>query len=912
MALHLIVGPSSTGKTGMLHQLIRADLKHGRSTLVVPTAPDARRASREFAAKGWLGVRVVVYDDLVEELWGLYGDGRRFVTEGARLVLLSRAVRSARSSLDTPGDSGGLQRLMAGVAARLVGPISPQGETAAAVGVILGAYVSLLEGEGLIEPTTAAMSLSANPPHLEGPLRVNRFTDFSPAQERLLVSLAECTDIAVALTWEEDSPATEAVGALVGRLQKAGAVIEAAGDSAYTDPGLEALAVHLFRGGAPLEQPESLTIGSAVGTEGECAAAAMLARQAIQRGQGTVVVTFRDVVSRIGPLLTAFTAEGVRVQVDLAVPFGSTPFGRAFLALLDACSHRGDTRERMMAFLLSPYSGVEADLVMRLDTEWRRERPSGNLIIRAVVRLGGGAARAVEEGCRLGATRFNRQGALKWKKVADCLLTAAFKMEHAGLHAPQDSAAHRSVLDVLSSLEQVESYDVSERDIVRALETSRVSIGEPGETGDVLVTEMERIRGRRFDTVIVGGLTAAEFPAQRPRGLGAVILESLGQPVGPENALVERALFHATLTRARSHLVLVSQSVDDRGDALRPSAFLEEVLAVYGQSSADRAATGPVFDANRWEQRSEATRFAPRIPPRGALFHEDVLADLGDEREYSVSEIETYVACPYRWYYDRVVRPESTDREFATREKGSLAHTIIAQFYARWGAAGARRVECGGIDHALEVLGEVAQEVVEEARRGARGLSERLATQDALLWARAVVRDDAEFLPGYVPVHHEWAFGDTAGRPIRLGGVRLKGSIDRVDIGTAGVVVTDYKSSASLSGAATFEKKGLIQVPLYLAAAMTALGTEPVGCLYRSLKDLSVRGAWRQDVVAPGRGWSRSDSTDAEGIRAVIAAAVSKVEEAVEGMRCGRIQPLPIAASACEYCGARNFCREGS
>jgi ATP-dependent helicase/DNAse subunit B len=171
------------------------------------------------------------------------------------------------------------------------------------------------------------------------------------------------------------------------------------------------------------------------------------------------------------------------------------------------------------------------------------------------------------------------------------------------------------------------------------------------------------------------------------------------------------------------------------------------------------------------------------------------------------------------------------------------------------------------------------------------------------------VSDDAQMLPGFLPVEHEFAFGEEAGRPFTFGGVALRGSIDRIEAGDEGLVITDYKSARDPKGRASFGTYGLIQLPVYAAAAGALLERPILGAIYRSLRSLAARGFRSAPVDVCGHGVDK-DVCSPEEIATVLAEAEGAVAEAAAGIREGAILVSPRHKSTCEWCGARAFCEE--
>lgn len=926
MALHLIVGPSNAGKSGRLNEVL-SGASRGQPLLVVPSSPDVRTAERELAGKRMLGVRVTTLDGWVEELWGLHGDGRRFVSDAARRALVADAASGMHGALEESGATPGFGRLLSRLVALVADPVVPKDGLAAALGIAMSRYDRLVESVGLVEPVAAYAALALDPPSVSGPVAVNRFTDLSVAQERLLVALSRDSEVHIALTWDEGSPASAVLDPLVARLcDSAASVSTLPPDQVYTEPGLQALAETLYSpDGEAHPLPPSLRIGGAVGVNAECALVAQQAAAASTEMGGSVVIAFKDAAARLEPLRVALAAEGLDAEFDVAQQMIQTAFGRAMAALLDGVSDDPDHRERMIAFLTSPYSGMETDQAASLDREWRRKRAGRGRVAREVRAAGSPVGRIVELAGMVAGAPVTQESGSNWQELAGLLLANAQAAGSDDVQGLADAAAHRTLIGIVFELASVREQGASFDELKAALRETRVVTARETGGSDVLVTEVERIRGRRFETVIIGGLTAAEFSSERPRSLSLVLAEALGQPAAGDGALRERALFHTAVTRARKRLVLVRQVSDAKGEPVRQSVFMDEVFDVYrtreqateGQPPADLVELGveqaglvthlPALTNGRHAERVRRCLATGVIPARGALENPAALQSLAQAREYSVSEIEAYLSCPYRWFFDRVISPRETDAAFDAKEKGSLAHSILASFYTAWGADGARRVKAENLDEAFALLDGIERTMVEAASRGVRGLEEELALAQAVEWARGIIREDPDYLLGFLPLHHELRFGTDAGRPVTIGGVSLKGSIDRVDVSAGGVVVTDYKSARTLHGGRSFASKGLVQAPVYLAVAASEFGVSPLGCVYRSFKSQEVRGAWLRDALGGCR-WSSRDAFDVEELQEVIQEAIECMRRAVEGIRSGDIAPRPLSKSVCERCPAVTFC----
>lgn len=925
MALHLILGPANSGKTGLLNQSLASAGSAEQPILLLPTVPDVRRAHEELARHEVGAARAVEIDAFVDETWALWGDGRRVVDDAGRAVVMRRTLEAIGPSLARLADSPspGLVDTFCEVAARSGHGLSPSGRRAFEAKRVLDEYRSRLGQAGLIERVQALETLSSDCPLRGRAVGLNRFTDLSTARERFVRALSERNEVFVALDWTRDSAAAEALSPLVTRLFDVAESVTETREASYGAPDLHDLARSVFEGGEPLRSPQNLNVGLARGGEAETLLACRMAADAARGGAGDVVVCFNELASRIDTLRAALAAEDVDFVIDAAIPLASTPFGRALISLVDACARGPRTREHMGAFLLSEYCGAPPGVAEELDTRWRSRRSDASAVLEDAVRAPG-VGDLVRRASRARAGALTAERAEEWQKMADALYANSLRRNPSELERSLDAAAHRAVLRTISALSVLDGVAVDFSELWPVVSGAKVTTGTGVERPAILVTEVARVRGRRFDTVVIGGLDAHEFSSERPRTLVSRILESLGQPVGPEDRLLARALFHATVTRARRRLVLVRRESDEGGEALRPSTFFDEVLNVY-RSPDDESDDVPegihvtrlllsdaVDSAPRRSGGLEAGGLPPRLgrtTARGRLTDEEVTSALDVDREYSVSEVETYLRCPYRWFFERVLRPKEMDSSFDARAKGTIAHELVARFYSAWQESGRDRVRPETVDDALRLLQEI--DCSEAAlRERAQGLEERLVLSQAQAWARGIVASDPWYAPGLTPSFHEFRFGEAAGRPVRVGGVRLRGSIDRIDSNGSVLLVTDYKSGSSVPGRRSWEKEQLVQLPLYLHVASSVLELEPVGAVYRSFRGGRPRGVWRSDSELCECGWVSTDRVDRGEMDGIVSVAVDALTHAVGGMRAARIGPEPLSPGACRTCPAARLCGE--
>jgi RecB family exonuclease len=176
-------------------------------------------------------------------------------------------------------------------------------------------------------------------------------------------------------------------------------------------------------------------------------------------------------------------------------------------------------------------------------------------------------------------------------------------------------------------------------------------------------------------------------------------------------------------------------------------------------------------------------------------------------RPWSASSLELWIACPARWFVERMLRPDSPEPDPEPLTRGGLAHAALRDtlegLRERTGSARVTTVRLG---LARELLGEalarherefplsVRAERVPSARRRLEADLERYLTHAAA--------QDGPLEPRWLELG--FGFDDEEGSLPALdlgGGVMLRGRIDRIDVTPGGeAVVYDYGTPPSIGG----------------------------------------------------------------------------------------------------------------
>ena len=491
------------------------------------------------------------------------------------------------------------------------------------------------------------------------------------------------------------------------------------------------------------------------------------------------------------------------------------------------------------------------------------------------------------------------------------------------------------------------------------------------EAGGVEVSDLMQARGVPFDVLVLPGLVEQGFPrVPRPDPLlldeeRRILNERFsGKAKVPEKAegrLEEKLLFLLAVRSARECVILTASHLHPGTGAPRvPSSYLHETLqAVTGERQAQWGGDSPyvrkvavsdwVRDGgevrvddleevlSRFQEAREgnplpAQAYAARKPffdearkmlkerqgtrkftPYDGVFQDAAAVEKLRQdhslkaKTLSASRLETYAACPLRYFYRYVlglkVHPEP-ERVFQLdpAEKGNLMHSILEETLARGKKDGWLRDRDG--EKAARALEEETQKAFQNfEKEGVTG------SQALWQWSQFSLRKDLQRAlrkvladKDWTPVDFEKAFG-REGQPEVIfetpaGTFRLEGFMDRVDLSTDGkrLRVMDYKSGSKTGFANDSVKEGTkIQMPLYLWACRTLYpGVVPEEAVYEFLTAKGDYGS----VYFEATDWKKVE----EPLKALLTTAAEAVDQGL----------FPAAAKACDNCDYRILCGPGA
>jgi ATP-dependent helicase/DNAse subunit B len=460
------------------------------------------------------------------------------------------------------------------------------------------------------------------------------------------------------------------------------------------------------------------------------------------------------------------------------------------------------------------------------------------------------------------------------------------------LPRPHEGASHETALEWRSHAAALDLVDEALAEASQALEPSRLlPLGEfwravksvlrlkPLRLADArrnVVHVMSAYEARQWvlPVVFVCGMVEKQFPqlpTQDPffSDTARQRLQAAGIRVrtSAEMELEERALFESALSRATMLVTLSYPEFNARGESNLPSLFLDNLILCAEPARVVRP----------------APRHSPGPAPPPDIGAPALLASVREKTEcLSVSALESWLACPFRYFGGHLLRLRTTPPRPEDRLDYSLQGQIVHEVLARWHA---ERRDMAGL------FEETFAACCEQHRIPQGYHTERLRN--------AMLEDLERFA-----ADKQWQRSQFASRPEEKfafpvdDSLRVSGRIDRLDTDDQGrAYVIDYKYSAG-EQVKKRSNGDQLQGPLYFVAAQSTLQLKPAGMFFVALKG-----------AVEYIGWSETGLLASDPIPGKWTQTGERVAQIAAQIRDGRIAPAPADRKACRYCDSRDICR---
>ncbi len=482
---------------------------------------------------------------------------------------------------------------------------------------------------------------------------------------------------------------------------------------------------HIFEPEVPAPVPAgaALRLLEGGGERAELELVAEEIRGLLERGvsPGEIAVAHRSPETIAELLGEIFDAHGIPFALRRRLSFAGTATGHALLGLLKATfpdpTDDGGGLGDLLAWLRAPGGLRSPELVDEL--EWRARRtgvgsaararalweaqhgPLETLEqLRAVGRDPGALVeRAVAELERLGFAPHTQIASGSTAAPAPGSTAASAPGEtHA---APASTACEQHEARALAvgrqALEELRELAGSgpqlapdPHELIALLSGLELVVGEQpsGIPEAVAVLDPLALRARRVRALFLCGLQEGVFPApargepylseDERRGLAEASGLRLGRPV--DALAAERYLLYAAISRPRELLVLSWHTADDDGLPAARSLFVDDIRDLFTVDLHETRARRALGEVSSCAPVEPDARPLQRIAP---LRDPHVLADLGEQRLWSASGLQSWAGCPVQWFVERLLSARDLEPEAEPLARGGLAHAALRQTLER-------------------------------------------------------------------------------------------------------------------------------------------------------------------------------------------------------------------------------------
>jgi len=467
-----------------------------------------------------------------------------------------------------------------------------------------------------------------------------------------------------------------------------------------------------------------------------------------------------------------------------------------------------------------------------------------------------------------------------------------------------DGTAYDTVEKWRAAAAALDAFDAAVEEAASALGDAEISFAEfwreawavvnettlrvPDQRRDVVhVIDAYEARQWELPVVFVCGLLEKQFPQYHtqdpiiPDAMRHRLAESgLRLRTTAEWGQEERFLFELATTRAMDLLVLSYPRFNASGDENLPSFYLEQFRELKAEKST------PV------RPQPVQARPVPRAP---AIHDEELRQWIAEKfRVLRPTAIEQFLQCHFRFFAEQTLQLSPPPKRPEERLDPLVQGTIVHETLKEWQLA-------------TEKLGPVFARMFEK-QCGRKRVPPGYRTETA---RREMLRNLERALPE-IRLNLGWEVHSE--EPFRFElepGVEISGRIDRYDVsGDRRALVIDYKYSSETSVKQRVKEDDdsnrYVQGGLYLIAIEEALGYQPAGMLYCSLKEETTWHGWRLVI----EGLEKGKAYTPEYLRKeVIDKARERSLWAVGEIRGGKIGPAGTDVRACRYCESYDLCR---
>ena len=395
-----------------------------------------------------------------------------------------------------------------------------------------------------------------------------------------------------------------------------------------------------------------------------------------------------------------------------------------------------------------------------------------------------------------------------------------------------------------------------------------------------------------FDEMFIVGLVEGDWPEKTRRNIfyPSNLMKALGWPSEKDRRSAAEARFLDLVGSAERWVSLYTITLEDEA-LVEPATLLDELprarLSAVPRGAAE---SGSVVAPELAGSAHDAPQFHGQVGIMNA-------------RPWSISAIETYLGCPFKFFAQHVLKleEEPDDEEVMDpRAQGQFVHEVFEDFFRTWQEAGHGAITPSNLAAARDLFATVVDRAGAKLP-GAEAALERtrlLGSPAAAGLGEAVFRMEAERPLAVVErlLEHKLEGAFVIATEGGQRSVALRGKADRIDLLADGTFrLIDYKLGWPP------DRRKALQLAIYGVCAEQRLAG-------RHGRDWKLGEAAYLAFKGPRRVVPLFQSEDA--LAEVLGDAQQRLADALDAIGRGEFPPTPDDVHRCETCAFESVCRK--
>ncbi|HDQ16727.1 MAG TPA: ATP-dependent helicase, partial [Candidatus Vogelbacteria bacterium] len=301
--------------------------------------------------------------------------------------------------------------------------------------------------------------------------------------------------------------------------------------------------------------------------------------------------------------------------------------------------------------------------------------------------------------------------------------------------------------------------------------------------GQVRLMTVHRSKGLEFDFVYITGANDGHFGGRRkierlpllPRVFSLIDRSSDDFDFGLDATDDERRLFYVAITRARKEVIITAYRLSLEGRENLPSSYLSEIDSRLVEEKSIKDIEDD-FNKNK-----HIFLFESKQQNKNTFNDRDLVIELFTRQGMSVTALNNYLECPWKYFYQNLIRLPSAPIKSASY--GNAVHKSLRDFFSHL------KEEDTGVDSLLASFEKYLN-------------AEVLTTED---YQESLSRGQEALRGWYENYQNSWnnnVITEFRIKDVELGPqIRLTGILDKIEFIDLSnkVNVVDYKSRAPMS-----------------------------------------------------------------------------------------------------------------